>query len=691
MPKRAAGAVADMGTQPRVAFTRHIHDVFGEIPRDLFYAPLNGSINLVNYKGLLYRSGALKNSAVKVGAISSNNPVGQAIQAAGTIALPGNISPGTNPVRSAVTRAITPGGGRSTNLPSGKPERGYRCPEGFQFGGRFTDENYLTCGKQLFDIPGFRETLSQAIFRTQAQRAGKARPSGAGPRATAEVNVLDGQTPSSDVKLMISRAANVPRVGEGDDTQRAAGVRKAVEALTNQDEAASVLVRRDGYLMVPVVPDGELRGVPDNRNMEGAAYIRSVRTPDAIGLDELGFLSNTGVTSLVYVAPNGVTLRLDRTRDLETGERRQLGKDVNVAADMDVENDPGARLKFIADKSEGAFKFSADFGDMKDPEADEDGKPRWAVQAFDNAPEPKTEELVDLGQVPTADGGVARRVAPDSKERISSVKEAVEHINKGGLLADIDPAIVLQALKQSNRYKPQKLRDDITLYETEDGQRLLVKENNERFEHISAHFSSDVLRELGVQAPTVKFAGTEDDRPFIYRSPDGVIEGGELDPSIQTDDLPDESILGIQVADWLSDTRDRSAASVLGVRVGDDVEAVATIGPLSALVGLTAEELEERRNIGPEDFFQATTDSYGRTYDDLADEQRRLILQVVDSLLARAREFSFADYREKLSLDGNISTGEQRHLSIVERIFRERLDQLTSSRDAILRVLGLGQ
>jgi hypothetical protein len=683
-------AVAEMARPVRVSFVRHKNDVYGPVPTDLFYEPLDGSDELLRYKGMLYRRAILNNASEKiVGAVGSSSRVGQAVQAAGSIALPGNVSPARSPVRSGIARALTPGGGSGRGS-AAAPTRGYRCPEGFQFGGRFTDANFSTCGKQLFDIPSLRETLAQAVFRTRSFRVAAA-PAASGGRGT----VLRGaEAPAMD-DLMIRRAANVGRVGPMSEKARSSAVKEAAEALANQDSASAVLVRRDGFVMVPVVSAEELRGVPDNRNMEGAAWVQSVRNADAIGRDELGFLSNTGVTTLTYVTPNGVRLTLDRTRDLSTGERRQLGKDVNTAADMSVDDDPAARLKFLADESDGAFEFSQDFGDVENPEKTETsgegkGKPRWVVDAFINPPEERVEQAAeqDAGDGEEEQPDADQPVAPTTGERITSIKEGVEHLNKGGLLADLAPAIVAEALRRSDRYEEQELRDDFSLFTAEDGRRIILKENNVDFEALGAHYSSELLREMGVQAPAVKFAGEGDDKPFAFRSPDGVIEDAELDPRIDPDEIPAEVVLGTQIADWLSDTRGRSAASVLGVRSGGQVDAVVTIGPPAALIGLSEDEIAERRQIGPESFFGDSTEAYGRNLGEV-EEQRNLMLELVDSLIERARAFNFVDYRNKLEIDGTLSENELRHLDIVETIYELRLDALDAQKEAVLQILGL--
>jgi hypothetical protein len=433
------------------AFTRHLSPELKGLT-GLYFEPLNENQVLVEHKARLYRNRSLRRGQFKVGAISSQNPLGQAAQAAGTIIAPGNISPARSPIRSGIARALTPGGGRNRGGLPGKPERGYRCPEGFQFGGRFTDSDFTTCGKQLFDIPSLKETVAQAVFRTRSRRSVG---SEGAPRADADIEVVAPGESDRDNDLMVRRAARVPEVGSASNSKKSAAEKDSIVSIVNQPENSSVLVRRDGFIMVPVVSTEELRKVPDNRNMEEATWIQSVRSADEMGKEELGLLSNTGVTKLVYVTPNGVTVTLERTRNLDTGERRQLGKDANTAADMDVNKDPLARLNFIVENSDGAFKLSTDFGDVKDPEqiqagGKNKGMPKWAVEAFIDPPEPRTEDAADMDE-PSNESESEQVEAPEAptsvaptplEERIDSVKEAVEHLNKGGLLADIDPAIL---------------------------------------------------------------------------------------------------------------------------------------------------------------------------------------------------------------------------------------------------------
>ncbi len=688
--------------------------------KNLFFVPLNGDLNLLEHKAALYRSGAVSRfSQKRVGIIGGSGRTGQAAQAAGSTLLPGNVSAIRSPVRSGVARALTPGGPRRRPRLR-KPDINkpyYRCGEGFQFGGRFTDENYSTCGKQLFDIPSLKETLGQALFRTSSKR----RPSRVATQGRA---VLSSVKPEDDspqnMQLMIKRAARVTEVGDSNPAGRTEGIKMASQAVLNQDEDSGVLVRRDGFLMFPVVSIEDLRKIEDNKNMEDAAFVKSVRSADQLGSEELGLLSNTGITSLTYVAPNGVEITVSKTKELSTGDRRQLGKDVNSAAEIDVSKNPLARLEFISEKTDGAFEISKDFKDVKNPEDESDAKDskglqNWAYEAFVNAPDPKVEEAGDLAEdtedvaeaapdateaasevaeqateaVPDADN-VPENVAPVApEERISSLKEAVEHLNNGGLLSAIDPSIVLEALERAENYQASKPRPDITVYTSDENGKVIVKKDNLQFQHLGAHLSSELLRELGVQAPAVRFAGEGDDRTFFYRSPDDVVEDADIDPDFEVTSVPPERIIATQIADWLSDTRDRTSRSLFAATSGDDTDLVVSVGPLAALSGLTQEELEERRNVVLEDFFSSVNDAYGLTFEQADEEQKALVLEIIGRLIDRAKNFSWQDYFSKLATDGVLSDIERTHLDIVKKIYDSRLSALSKSKESLAKIYGV--
>ncbi len=102
---------------------------------------------LITFKALAKRNGRMREYEVKrVGSIGSSNPILQGVQAAGSIALPGDSSILRSPIRSTVFGALTPGMPSVPGIPGrglGGRDRTYHCPEGYQYGGRFTDKQDL--------------------------------------------------------------------------------------------------------------------------------------------------------------------------------------------------------------------------------------------------------------------------------------------------------------------------------------------------------------------------------------------------------------------------------------------------------------------------------------------------------------------------------------------------------------------
>ena len=144
----------------------------------VFVQPIAGRQNVVDMKAAIFRQYLDTPVAVestmsfhkRVGVFGSNSRFGQAAQAVGSTALPGNISPVRSPrsaLRSGIYRTLTPGGGsgRGRRLAGagrrllGRSGRGarnrFRCPPGFENGGTFTDRRFSTCGAQILAIPNF--------------------------------------------------------------------------------------------------------------------------------------------------------------------------------------------------------------------------------------------------------------------------------------------------------------------------------------------------------------------------------------------------------------------------------------------------------------------------------------------------------------------------------------------------------
>ena len=637
-------------------------------------ARINGSQSLVDYKALVFRCSEEPN--IKVGLFGSGTRIGQSIQAVGSIAIPGDYSDIRSPVRSRLYSALTPGGGGGRNLPGGsRSERGYRCPEGYQFGGRFTDSRYSTCGQKLFDILDLGETIGRLLGIVSA--AGSRR----GPGSNVTGELIRGGQASGDV--VISRAPDIPRVGNADRKKMGQVIEGAYSSLTTQPNGTSYLIRRDGFALKPVVSASVLRTVPDNRNMEGASYLTAVSNLDSIGKDELGLLSNTGVTSLEYVLPDGSKLKLEKSRALTVGERRKLGRTVNEAASMDVRSDPAARLKAVASNSNGGIKYSEDFGSMNNPnDLVTSGKTsvrRWVVEAFKPSKKNKTQKRME-------------EVAEDKStlsEKITDIKKAVEHLDNNGDPAAVSPKVLHQAMAKTNAFTTTKLNSSTTLHERADGKAFFEITKPDTNEHLGARVASDIQRQLGLKAPAVSFIGSGSRRPYMLEHPRNAVGEKGLRGEASLSDASPEDMLRLAVSDWLVDERERTPGNVASFKLDAGDGAMATSNRASGLSGLTKPDMSARQKMKLDEVFNnARRGIYGNAFEKLNTNQRKLIVKQLEEIIKRADTFNWDEYVSRLMIDGELSNSEKSHLNLVQSLYQNRLEMLRGSKEQFLKVIG---
>lgn len=320
----------------------------------------------------------------KAGIIGAGTPIGRAIQGIGSTLTPGNISPISSPIRSRIYGALVPGGGGGA-LSRFKPnrKRQARCPAGFEFGGRFTDNRFSTCGAQLFEIPGPLALIARAI---RASRTPKL------PQARAEnlSEVLEGN-PSNARTIQISRMAQIPRTGAFQKDKFNASVRQSISTLKGAPAGEGRMIRRDGVILRPVVPSSVLRSFSENPDMVDGAMVRAIQLPADIGADDLALLGGPSMSKIAFVAPNGVTISIERSRPFTIGEKRKFPRMINSLAESSNKDNIIKNIEDFAKNSDGAFKFNADTGSI--PDALEmveytglDGvkrtAPRWLYETF---------------------------------------------------------------------------------------------------------------------------------------------------------------------------------------------------------------------------------------------------------------------------------------------------------------------
>lgn len=639
----------------------------------------------VNFKCKMQRREGKRGYEIKVGQISSDSRLLQGVQALGSAVAPGNLTVLRSPKRSIAASLLTPGGGPKLGIPginplrAAKPTRGFRCPEGYQFGGRFTDERYSTCGKQLFDLPG---VIGRAIGRALRDAAGGRGGQGSSSRAVSSLSV-SGQ-------VLQSRAPQIPKVSTANRALRTREVANLVEQLSSVTEPYTRLVRRDGFILEPVVSAAVLRTVPDNRDMEGASFITTALTPDLIGKDEMSLLSNTGVDYLAYVLPGGSTLNLSKARPLTVGERRKLGKTISQAQQMSDSKNPTAALEFIASEMGDAISYEEKFKGINNPNemimAKLPGEPakremrRWQYEIFARKGGPK---------VRAASSDTQLEALPQS-EKIDDLASAVRHLNAGGSIENVSATIRSEAVKRSAMYKTGKIKNGVIIHERGDGQTVFEIQPKNDFEHIGAALASEVQRSMGLNAPKVRLTGSGKRRSYMLAEAQDIESTARQIRKTPADMLPPEDILGLAISDFLTDTRDRNPSNIAPIRISGQMRAIASVNPSAGLSGLSTTELRQRRQMSINEFFNKKQRStYVNYFKGLQDQQRKRALELFDKLIDDASNFDFGKFTEYLSKDGKLSDAERIHLRVIESIFTNRLDQLKSSAQIFKQLLGL--
>lgn len=621
------------------------------------------------YKALAYKYDVRgKYNVKRVGLVGSSSPIGQAIQSIGSYALPGNLSPLRSPIRSGVFGALTPGmpgfGGGGIN----RRERTARCPEGYQYGGRFADNELSNCGAKLFDLPG---PLGAAIgaLRRIAER-----------EMRALAGSVEGRpiTPGEYDDIINGRRPQIPRVGETNRVSRAREVAKLVGDMGAPNVSAARLVRRDGFVLEPVVTPKVLRTIPDNRDMEDATYLMTANSVEVLGGEELGLLSNTGVSKLVYVLPGGSSLTLEKVRTLTVGERRKLGRTVNASANLDNSKNPVARLINVATETGDGMKYTENFVGIDNPNemvTGRDGRAttKWVKALFGRQRKPKAPERQSA-----SNAGIGAQ--------IETASEAAQHIVNGGSLSDIPAEILAEALKQANLFKRLEMRRGLSRVFGQDNHSYWERQPTNKYDAINARFISDIQQHLGLQSPDVFPVGKGDSRAYLYQTSDIVYPGTNIDTSKSFNDVGPKDAAALMVSDFISGIDNRSPGTLDIMPVGGEYKPVVNTFE-SQLTPLA--EIKVRQNAkNTLESFKNGSNIYSAYYKQLKAAQRRQFLAQIEKLIEKARAFNFINYRERLSTDGSLTTSEKQHLNIINTIYKQRVEILSQSMDRIRDILG---
>lgn len=653
----------------------------------VFYGPIesgNKSV-LVDFKARAQRQGGRNRIDYKAGVAGSDSRFLQAVQGIGSTIVPGNPSAFRSPVRSRIYSAVSPNGlprGVGAVAPGGS-SRGYRCPEGYQYGGRFTDSRFSTCGRQLFAIAG---KLGEAIAQI-VQSATRAIPGQTVSSQDVTFNDLPGD-------VITSRAAQMPRVGTDNAKAYAKASENIVSEMVSFAKPATRMVRRDGFSLQPVVSAAVLRTVPDNRDMEGANYISYIDNASLIGTnDEIGLLSNTGIKKLSYVIPGGSTITIEKSRTLTVGERRKLGRTIKTLESIKTDSDPAARLKALAVEMGSGIAYRESFK-VENPNDIVDAVipgtsnvkqvRRWYYESFLRSRKGKLQDRAELSSQTTN--------ARTLDQKITNLQNAIKHLNNNGDVSKISPSIVAEAMKRSKMYKQRTMKNGVNAFDRADGQTYFEIPASSAYEHIGAAVAADIQSYLGLATPDVVFSGSGTRRPYLLQESVDVLKRAKIDRELSSDSNNYEDMLKIAVSDFISDTRSRDLSTIVSIDAQGGKRTIASINRNSSLAGLGVTAAQLRKRLQLNDFYSAEyLQAMKSNFLKRSEAQRKLAIKLLDSMLVRLREYDISEMAARLSLDGEFTEAEKSHLKLVQSLIEARVTTLTGTRKVFLDILGLGQ
>lgn len=317
----------------------------------------------------------------KVGIFSSHTRAGRVAQAVGSSILPGDSSKLRSPVSSASRSLLTPG---SPGL--GRPVGGgkFRCPAGFQNGGRFADD-INGCGLRLFAPTkghGVRTGGATRSVARAAARAGRRTNNDytpnipePGDKRGRAISRVGGHRNA----IQIDRAVEIPDAGPANAGRQSSSIRRAARLL-GEDQTANYMIRRDGVVLSPNVRHSLLAKLADNEDMKDGVMIVAGKGPD-MGATEVPLLLNSPLKAVGFAVDGDVAM-LTQQREVSGEERRRL------IALMHAQSG-AAGIYEMAKASKGAFKFEwsgrTDLKDVRIRPANGGATrtvPRWVYDTF---------------------------------------------------------------------------------------------------------------------------------------------------------------------------------------------------------------------------------------------------------------------------------------------------------------------
>jgi formate dehydrogenase maturation protein FdhE len=81
-------------------------------------------------------------------------------------------------------------------------------------------------------------------------------------------------------------------------------------------------------------------------------------------------------------------------------------------------------------------------------------------------------------------------------------------------------------------------------------------------------------------------------------------------------------------------------------------------------------------------------DQWKNYFEQISTDQKKQVLELLTQLLERARATSVSEIAARISIDGDLSSGEKAHLKAIEKLYESRLKRLSASKKVFAKIIG---
>jgi hypothetical protein len=185
--------------------------------------------------------------------------------------------------------------------------------------------------------------------------------------------------------------------------------------------------------------------------------------------------------------------------------------------------------------------------------------------------------------------------------------------------------------------------------------------------------------------------GEGDSRKYLVESAETAVRGGKLKDNALFRNAPWQEVSRLFISDLFTDVSNRNPGSVEIVDSKNRAKIVPMTNDGAGLVALSKISIRERTEAALKKLLEPENSRlYLQYFTELRKQQRAQVIQFIATLIQRAREFSFTNFKSKLYNDGKLSAGEKIHLNILEKMYNQRLNMLVAQSELFSQIVSGG-